>query len=153
VLCRPRGPCSVQSWTELRAESCFQEEYLPVWTLLKHLYSFPPQNGDNPPETSMYRMTPMAQRSEAKVAWLHLITSGDMNSKVPHMLIGIESCPLLLRSLARCRSYQTFFSASLTWNKILGKLDFVQNSFQRQTLTFHAIFFQFCIVSASKARN
>ena len=33
-----------------------------------NLYSFPAQKGDKPPETSIYKMTPMAQRSEAKVA-------------------------------------------------------------------------------------
>ena len=55
------------------------------------LYSLPPQNGDKPPDTIIYIMTPKLHISEAGDAWLHRITSGDINSRVPHMFIGIIS--------------------------------------------------------------
>ena len=66
-------------------------------TFLWVLYSVPPQNGDRPAETKKYKMTPTLHISEAGEAWLHLMTSGDINSKVPHMLMFIESPPPIIK--------------------------------------------------------
>ena len=60
-------------------------------TLRCVLYSLPPQNGERPPDTIMYIMTPRLHKSDNGEAWLHFMTSGLMNSNVPHMLMGIMS--------------------------------------------------------------
>jgi len=56
---------------------------------------------------------------DAKVAWLHFNTSGDMNSKVPHMFIGMKSWEEDDRSLAKPKSMIFNFSGvdkNLRWH-------------------------------------
>ncbi len=59
--------------------------------LLCVLYSDPAQNGETPPESIMYRITPADHMSEQGAACEQRITSGLMNSSVPHIVIGMRS--------------------------------------------------------------
>jgi hypothetical protein len=50
--------------------------------------------------------------SDWKLAWVQFMTSGEMNSTVPQIEIGIESDLTRLKSLASCSGYKTFFSGT-----------------------------------------
>ena len=64
-----------------------------------------------PPDIIMYIITPALHISDANEAWLHRKTSGDMNSSVPHIFIGIFF--LMPRFLANPKSIN--FKASEDW--------------------------------------
>ena len=113
---------------------CLRKKMAYLKTLRCVLYSLPPQNGERPPDTIMYIMTPRLHKSDNGEAWLHFMTSGLMNSNVPHMLMGIISpFPGAPNDRARPKSKEKYF-------RIFGllRIDYIIFSFIFSPMIFNS---------------